>query len=572
MNSRQFCLPAGLILFSFFFNAGLAQEISPDPSLLGDPLYARAQRANASFNFQPDRKYGMLDVTTNTEGGLFYIGTSFVDQLPIKGLKLPAGKQDYVIIAPKHETITGTIEIIPSSQTNAINVFLPVKKGIVTIKTNPYGAAVYIGSSCVGITSEGGLVLSDLNEGKYRVRIEKNGFQQQEIGIGVVNGEKIGASVFLRELFGSVLVSCNAGESFVYINKIYWGRAPITVGNLSPGRAVVKIESNNYKPFEKTIFINPGKVTIVTEKLTKDRSFKDQGPYGALNGNWGDKDGDGIPNDEDTCPEDPEDVDNFKDSDGCPDPDNDLDGISDINEPENKYRDMPEDFDGYKDSDGVPDPDNDGDYIPDSQDLCINVPEDRDGFEDLDGCPETDNDSDGVPDSVDMLPNDPEDMDGFQDKDGAPDFDNDADGIKDFLDRCPGAQEIFNNFQDDDGCPDERVNKPTGGFYKRILYVPDQEFSDNIFAELDSAYNILQIFPDLKFEISVHSDNRGNKTRKMEETQERAQVIQRYFDYRLVVDKSRYSVLGRGGADPRASNVSEDGRAKNTRIDIKCVR
>src|SRR5262249_43949814 len=42
-----------------------------------------------------------------------------------------------------------------------------------------------------------------------------------------------------------------------------------------------------------------------------------------------DTDGDGIPDDEDACPTEPEDKDGFQDADGCPDPDNDGDGIPD---------------------------------------------------------------------------------------------------------------------------------------------------------------------------------------------------------------------------------------------------
>jgi len=43
-----------------------------------------------------------------------------------------------------------------------------------------------------------------------------------------------------------------------------------------------------------------------------------------------DRDGDGIPNDRDKCPDDPEDLDGFQDDDGCPDPDNDNDGVPDV--------------------------------------------------------------------------------------------------------------------------------------------------------------------------------------------------------------------------------------------------
>jgi outer membrane protein OmpA-like peptidoglycan-associated protein len=42
-----------------------------------------------------------------------------------------------------------------------------------------------------------------------------------------------------------------------------------------------------------------------------------------------DRDGDGVPDVKDHCPDEPEDRDGFEDEDGCPDPDNDKDGILD---------------------------------------------------------------------------------------------------------------------------------------------------------------------------------------------------------------------------------------------------
>src|SRR5690606_25077486 len=106
----------------------------------------------------------------------------------------------------------------------------------------------------------------------------------------------------------------------------------------------------------------------------------------------GDTDGDGYLDDEDECPTEPEDFDNFEDEDGCPDPDNDKDGIPDV---EDSCPNIPEDFDGDEDEDGCPegtDGDRDGDGIPDSEDECPDEPEDVDGFEDEDGCPDPDND------------------------------------------------------------------------------------------------------------------------------------------------------------------------------------
>ncbi|HEY5950261.1 MAG TPA: OmpA family protein, partial [Kofleriaceae bacterium] len=104
-----------------------------------------------------------------------------------------------------------------------------------------------------------------------------------------------------------------------------------------------------------------------------------------------DRDHDGILNESDQCPDQPEDKDGFEDEDGCPDPDNDHDGILDAND---QCPVEPEDKDGFQDDDGCPDPDNDGDGIPDAKDVCPSQPEVKNGYQDEDGCP------DEIPDNV----------------------------------------------------------------------------------------------------------------------------------------------------------------------------
>jgi outer membrane protein OmpA-like peptidoglycan-associated protein len=66
----------------------------------------------------------------------------------------------------------------------------------------------------------------------------------------------------------------------------------------------------------------------------------------------GDADHDGIPDDADRCPTDPEDRDGFEDDDGCPDPDNDHDGILDRDDKCPNEREV---VNGVEDQDGCPD-------------------------------------------------------------------------------------------------------------------------------------------------------------------------------------------------------------------------
>lgn len=130
-----------------------------------------------------------------------------------------------------------------------------------------------------------------------------------------------------------------------------------------------------------------------------------------------DRDGDGVPDFRDECPQVPEDLDGWDDADGCPDRDDDGDGIPD------EFDGAPraaEDFDGWKDTDGIPDPDNDGDGLPDAEDRCPDNAEDMDGVADADGCPETDADQDGILDADDKCPEQAETKDGVEDEDGCP--------------------------------------------------------------------------------------------------------------------------------------------------------
>lgn len=65
-----------------------------------------------------------------------------------------------------------------------------------------------------------------------------------------------------------------------------------------------------------------------------------------------DKDGDGIVDTKDQCPNEAEDRDGFEDEDGCPDPDNDKDQILDA---QDKCPNEPETYNGFEDEDGCPD-------------------------------------------------------------------------------------------------------------------------------------------------------------------------------------------------------------------------
>ncbi len=290
----------------------------------------------------------------------------------------------------------------------------------------------------------------------------------------------------------------------------------------------------------------------------------------------GDRDGDGYKDDEDKCPDEPEDFDGFKDEDGCPDPDNDNDGIPDVRD---RCPNIPEDFDGDEDQDGCPetsDGDRDGDGILDSHDKCPDNPEDRDGFEDTDGCPDPDNDKDGIPDKVDQCPNDPEDKDGFEDTDGCPDPDNDHDQIPDVSDKCPNDPETYNGFEDEDGCPDKGKVIIEGSdiliMDKVLFQTGSAEILPESFPIIDAVSTTLKHHPEfLVVEVAGHADERSNDEFNLKLTQDRARSVVEAMVQRGV-ERQRLVSQGYGEycpVDPGHNMAAWD---KNRRVEFKVVK
>ena len=298
----------------------------------------------------------------------------------------------------------------------------------------------------------------------------------------------------------------------------------------------------------------------------------------------GDRDGDGIKDDQDNCPDEAEDLDGFQDTRGdsppgefgCPDPDNDNDGILDVDD---RCPNNPEDRDGIEDSDGCPegnDGDRDGDGILDSRDKCPDDPEDRDGFQDKDGCPDPDNDKDGIPDKLDKCLNDPEDKDDFQDEDGCPEADNDKDGIPDVVDKCVNEPETFNGKEDEDGCPDRGdviIEENNILILQKIQFkTGSAEILPESFSILDAVATTLKHHPEFTMiEVQGHADERGADGPNLKLTQDRSKAVMEALTSRGVSAGSLRS-MGYGEYCPLDPEKNDVAYEKNRRVEFKVVR
>ncbi|MFK7946178.1 MAG: thrombospondin type 3 repeat-containing protein [Saprospiraceae bacterium] len=284
-----------------------------------------------------------------------------------------------------------------------------------------------------------------------------------------------------------------------------------------------------------------------------------------------DTDGDGINDENDSCPK----VAGLAKFAGCPD--TDKDGVQDSKD------ECPE-VAGTIAFKGCPDTDGDG--VQDSKDKCPKVV----GLVELDGCPDSDDDKDGVPNRTDKCPT----VAGSATTSGCPDTDND--GVIDSKDKCPkvAGTAAFNGCPDTDKdgvadnldkCPTQAGTKANGGcpeikkeekerlnmLVKGIQFETGKSIiKTSSYNTLDEAVSILNKYSGYFVSIEGHTDNVGNDANNMRLSESRAKAC---YDYLIKkgVSSSRMSYKGYGETQPKTPNNTPAGRAENRRVELKLI-
>ncbi|MEO6454508.1 MAG: OmpA family protein [Ginsengibacter sp.] len=204
-------------------------------------------------------------------------------------------------------------------------------------------------------------------------------------------------------------------------------------------------------------------------------------------------------------------------------------------------------------------PDRDGDAIADIKDNCPDVA----GIAKYQGCPVPDTDKDGINDENDKCINVP----GVARYEGCPIPDTDKDGVNDEEDKCPNEAGTASNF----GCPEikqeiiEKVNVAA----KNIFFATGSaKLLAKSYASLDNVVKILTDNPTYKVDVDGHTDSTGSAERNHVLSHDRANSVKAYLVSKGV-DESRITTQGFGPDKPIAPNKTAAGRSKNRRVEMK---
>ncbi len=230
--------------------------------------------------------------------------------------------------------------------------------------------------------------------------------------------------------------------------------------------------------------------------------------------------------------------------------DKDGDGVADAKD---KCPDTP--ANAKVDGEGCP-LDSDGDGVADYKDNCAGTP--AGATVDGSGCPK-DSDGDGVADYLDRCPGTP--AGAPVDSNGCP-KDSDGDGIADYLDKCPGTASGIK--VDNKGCE-----------LKGRIQLRGVNFGNNSAqltaassAVLDDMAATLKRYPDQKVEVAGHTDSSGARSYNVMLSKRRAESVRQYLIGKGVA-AGNLTARGYGPDSPIASNKTRDGRAQNRRVELR---
>ena len=252
-----------------------------------------------------------------------------------------------------------------------------------------------------------------------------------------------------------------------------------------------------------------------------------------------DRDGDGIVDNADACP--------------------DLAGQS-YPEPQRNGCPAP----GDRDKDGIVD---NSDACPDRAGVPKEDPE-------RNGCPIADRDKDGIVDASDACPDEPGLTHENPQKNGCPTpEDRDSDNIPDTQDACPDAAGAPNNDAKKHGCPVARVDQGQIRIREQVQFASGSgrllATSDPV---LDAVRKILSAHPEItKIEVQGHTDSKGSDHYNLRLSNRRAAAVVRWLT-QAGISAARLSSRGLGEERPIDTNETAEGRANNRRVEFHIVR
>ena len=234
---------------------------------------------NQSFRYRLAKLPGILQVQTPVAARISVAGRDA--GLAPGEIRLPAGRHELLVTAPRHLPFRATVDIHGMEQRQLLTAELVAAWAPVTVLTEPAGATVLVDGAAQGATP----AQLELDAGTHRIELRQAGFKAWVTDVQVVaNQPQTLGPLRLGLPDGTLVVRTDPAGASVSVGGAFRGRSPVTL-DVRPDVALALVASREgYEPGttqltvaagerrEVQLSLQPifGEITVMAEPASAD--------------------------------------------------------------------------------------------------------------------------------------------------------------------------------------------------------------------------------------------------------------------------------------------------------------
>ncbi|MDD1718694.1 MAG: PEGA domain-containing protein [Methanoregulaceae archaeon] len=158
---------------------------------------------------------------------------------------------------PAGETITVMADLVPSQQS-----------GNIYVSSSPSGATAVLDGSDTQSTP---CSFSGVSPGTHSLAVNYPGYRTYYSSPYVTAGKTTQVNAVLSPIVstGSLYVSSSPNGASLYVDGVYYGHTPATVGNFDAGNHNVRLQLGGYQDWTGSVYIAAGSTASLTPTLTR---------------------------------------------------------------------------------------------------------------------------------------------------------------------------------------------------------------------------------------------------------------------------------------------------------------
>lgn len=218
--------------------------------------------------------FGTIQVQSSPTGANVYIDGQFHGTTPSQAgsylsQDVIAGKHIVSVQLDGYVTYSTTVQVVSGERKSVVaNLNQDRPDGSIQVRTSPDGATVVLDGIDLRTSP---VTFANVNAGTHTIIASRDGYQSVSKSVQVNAGQTAQVDITLNPIgpsYGSARIQSVPSSADVYIDGLYRGATPVTVGNLGVGTHNVLLRRAGFQEYSTTIQVSAGSISEIRPTLT----------------------------------------------------------------------------------------------------------------------------------------------------------------------------------------------------------------------------------------------------------------------------------------------------------------